>query len=226
MFASPPLRHERSSFTLGPTIPARFVKVGLSTRVARLLIVLTAFVVGCSTYQGTAKTAKPHELARRDSWTMVTNFPLVMQKDRNDCGAAALASVLRFWGRPASPESVEAAIGRKDRRLRAGDMADHAKAQGLRAYVFFGSMDDVVYELEQGRPVIVGLGKAVSSDRALSHYEVVVGYEPEKKLVLLLDPARGWQIDTLLGFSKEWARSKGVTIVTFLPDSDPRLTAK
>jgi len=53
---------------------------------------------------------------------------------------------------------------------------------------------------------------------ALSHYEVVVGYEPNKKQLLLLDPARGWQVDSFEGFAKEWAVSKGVTIVTF-PDS-------
>jgi hypothetical protein len=87
-------------------------------------------------------------------------------------------------------------------------------------------MDDILYELEHGRPAIVGLGKAVSNERALSHYEVVVGYESDKQLVLLLDPARGWQIDTLRGFSTEWSRSKGVTIVTFLPESEPRLTAE
>ena len=37
---------------------------------------------------------------------------------------------------------------------------------------------------------------------------------------MLLDPARGWQVDTLKGFAEEWAQSGGVTIVTFLPADD------
>jgi hypothetical protein len=58
--------------------------------------------------------------------------------------------------------------------------------------------------------VIVGLGKKYEESRAISHYEVVVGYEPKKQRVLLLDPGRGWQVDSLRGFAEEWARSKGV----------------
>lgn len=150
---------------------------------------------------------------------MVENFPMVRQSGSEDCGGAALASVLRFWGYAATPESVEAAIGGKNKRLRAGDMATHARKKGLRAYVFNGTMDDVVYELEQGRPIIVGLGKEIST-QVLAHYQVVVGYERQKRLVLMLDPGRGWQIDTLDGFQKEWTRSGRVTLVTFLPSAD------
>jgi predicted double-glycine peptidase len=208
--------------------PARFVDTVAQTHVSRsfafpLVIVAAALSAGCSMYRGSAKSADPVEIAQRGEWTMVSNFPLVLQKDSNDCGAAALASVLRFWGYSASPESVEAAIGGKNRRLSAGDMADHARKVGLSAFVFFGTMDDVVHELEQGRPIIVGLGKELKTKRVLSHYEVIVGYEPKQKLVLLLDPGQGFQIDTLVGFGREWAYSKGVTIVTFLPEGDTQL---
>jgi hypothetical protein len=148
---------------------------------------------------------------------MVRNFPHVAQTGDKDCGAASLAAVLRFWGHPASAESIEASLGRADSRLQAGDMEAHARSLGLRSYVFFGTMKDIVHELDQGRPVIVGLGKMVDEKQALSHYEVVVGYEPNKKQLLLLDPARGWQVDTYDGFAKEWAISKAVTMVAF-PD--------
>ncbi len=185
------------------------------------MLVVVSSSVGCSMYRGTAKAAEPpHALAQQGDWTVVENFPLVRQVDRDDCGGAALASVLRFWGHAATPESVEAAIGRKDRHLSAGDMAQHARERGLRAYVFNGTMDDVVYELEQGRPIIVGLGKEFGTKDVLAHYEVVVGYERRKRLVLLLDPGRGWQIDTVAGFSKEWARSGRVTLVAFLPANE------
>lgn len=149
---------------------------------------------------------------------MVSNFPLVRQQKHDDCGAAALASVLRFWGREASPESITATVGRKNSRLRAGDMAAYARKNGLRSFVFFGTMADVEYELKRGRPVIVGLGKRIDDKKALSHYEVVVGYEPQQKLVMLLDPGRGWQVDSVEGFAEEWSRSKGVTIVMFAPE--------
>ncbi len=157
---------------------------------------------------------------------MVPAFPLVRQEKSADCGAAALAAVLRFWGHPATPGSVEAAIGGADARLLAGDMVGYARKRGLHSYVFFGNIADIVHELERGRPVIVGLGKAFEAEKALAHYEVVVGYQPKRGRVLLLDPGSGWQVDDLKGFSEEWERSKGVTIVTFAPPVDARVAER
>jgi ABC-type bacteriocin/lantibiotic exporter with double-glycine peptidase domain len=196
--------------------------------VVRALVVALVLAVsgfGCSVYQGSAKPADPSELARGGGWTMVPNFPLVRQLGSDDCGSAVLAAVLRYWGHSATPESIEAAIGRNEERLSAGDMAAHAQKLGLRAYVINGTMNDVVYELDRGRPLIVGLGKEVVTGSLVSHYEVVVGYEPKTKRVLLLDPGRGWQIDTFEGFATEWSRSGAVTIVTFLP-SEPARAAR
>lgn len=202
---------------------------GGSPRSARFgemsLLAAAALSLGCATYRGTASEAQPSVVAREGAWLMVPRFPLVFQADNDDCGAAALAAVVRFWGYPASPQSIEAALGRKDNRLQAGDMETYARSLGLRSYVFFGTMKDIVHELEQGRPIIVGLGKKMEEKKAISHYEVVVGYEPKKKELLLLDPGRGWQIDSLDGFAKEWALSKAVTIVAFLPASDHRTSA-
>ena len=183
-----------------------------------VLVAIAALSFGCASYRGTATSAQPSVVAQEGHWTMVRNFPYVPQANQSDCGAAALAAVLRFWGHPATPQSIAAALGAEDNRLKAGDMEAYARSVGMRSYVFFGTMKDVVHELEQGRPVIVGLGKMVEEKKALSHYQVVVGYEPNKKQVLLLDPARGWQVDTLEGFGKEWAISKGVTMVAF-PDT-------
>ena len=183
-----------------------------------LLVAIAALGLGCASYRGTATSAQPSVVAREGQWTMVQNFPYVPQANQSDCGAAALAAVLRYWGHPATPQSIEAAIGADDNRLKAGDMEAYARSVGMRSYVFFGTMKDVVHELEQGRPVIVGLGKMVEEKKALSHYQVVVGWEPNKKQVLLLDPARGWQVDSLEGFGKEWAISRGVTMVAFPND--------
>ncbi len=184
------------------------------------LIVFGALSSGCASYQGTSTTVHPSAVVSEGDWILVPNFPLVLQEKSDDCGAAVLASVLRFWGYAATPGSISARLGRTDNRLKAGDMATYARSRGLKAYVFFGTMQDIEHELARGRPVIVGLGKMVGETKALSHYEVVVGYEPTKKQLLLLDPDRGWQTDSLAGFKKEWALTKAVTIVAFLPDSD------
>jgi len=186
---------------------------------ALLLAAIAALGLGgCASYQGTATSVQPSVVAKEGQWLMLPNFPFVPQETDSDCGAAALSAVLRYWGHSTTPQSIQAAIGADDKRLKAGDMEAYARSLGMRSYVFLGSMKDVVHELQQGRPVIVGLGKMVEEKKALSHYQVVVGWEPNKKQVLLLDPERGWQVDSLEGFAKEWAISKGVTMVAF-PDN-------
>ena len=196
---------------------------GVATQAACLLT-LAALSLGCASYKSTARTVQPSVVAQEGTWTMVPRFPLVFQAANADCGAAALAAVLRYWGYPVTPASLEAALGKNESRLRAGDMETYARSLGLKSYVFFGTMKDIVHELEHGRPVIVGLGKQIEAKKALSHYEVVVGYEPKKRLLLLLDPGRGWQTDGLEAFGKEWALSKGITIVAFLPAQDRRVS--
>ena len=69
-----------------------------------------------------------------------------------------------------------------------------------------------------------GQWPAYSGDKAISHYEVVVGYEPEKRQVLLLDPGKGWQTNSFKGFAEEWAATKAVTVVTF-PRGETAATA-
>jgi predicted double-glycine peptidase len=180
--------------------------------------IVASLGAGCATSHGNSTPAQTVASEGGGQWKMVQNIPLVRQSSGDDCGAAALASVVSYWGYPASVQSIEAALGRTDHRLQAGDMEAYARSVGLRSYVFYGTMKDVVHELERGRPVIVGLGKMIEDKKALSHYEVVVGWEPQQKRVLLLDPARGFSTSSLDDFAKEWAVSKAVTMVTF-PDS-------
>jgi len=200
--------------------PFRLTTPGRAARLRALLCIAFAVLgVGCASYGGTAKPAQPAVLEREGDWIMVREFPQTLQEKNDDCGAAVLASVMRFWGHEVTPRSILSAVRRDDNRLRAGDMATYARQAGLHSYVFFGTMKDIVHELSRGRPIIVGLGKQIAERKALSHYEVVIGYEPKKKLVLLLDPGRGFQVDSLQAFAEEWTRTRGVTIVTFAPGS-------
>lgn len=178
--------------------------------------------VACATYQGTAEAAaRPAVIARESNWMMARGVPLVQQRGQDDCGAAALTALLQYWGLSEPPASTDQPQHR-EHRMAAGELQARARAAGLQAYVFSrGTMHDIIRELQQERPVIVGLGKVVDEKQALSHYEIVVGYEPEKKQVLLLDPGRGWQIDSLEGFAKEWAFSNAVTIVAFPSSTQP-----
>src|ERR1041384_7430927 len=171
---------------------------------ARVVAAVIALLsLGCAGYRSTAKEAHPSELAHDGGWIMTPRFPLVLQTGSKDCGAAALSAVLAYWGIATPPDVIERSTGRAGDRLSAGEMETFARRAGLSSFVFYGTMKDVLYELQHGRPVIVGLGKPVASKKALAHYEVVVGYDANRRMVLLMDPARGWQVDTLDGFGAE-----------------------
>jgi predicted double-glycine peptidase len=158
-------------------------------------------------------------LTDQAGWQRVERVPLVRQKGAKDCGAAALSSVLLYW-RPAPGEtaleraSIDAALRRDPGTgLAARELRDYARGRGFSAYVVQGTFEDLVHEVELGRPVIVGVQKPLSSGKALSHYEVFVGYNAARQRVLTLDPAHGYRENALEGFLAEWQLTGHVTLV-------------
>lgn len=166
-------------------------------------------------YSGTAQSIPASSmtaLARDPDWEIVSDVPFVRQQTLHDCGPAALAMVLaHFRVPPASGEARALAGG----DVRAGTLRDVARSSGLEAYVVSGTFDDLFTQVERGRPVVVGLAKplALTGGRSLAHYEVVIGLNRSRRLILSLDPAEGLRENTLEGFAREWAPTRQVTIV-------------
>jgi ABC-type bacteriocin/lantibiotic exporter with double-glycine peptidase domain len=185
-----------------------------------------AFAIAASgCYAGSARDVSPRrmsDVARDPSWRLVSGVPFVAQSSDRDCGPAALSMVLAFHGVPVTPaELAGTATGSgpsavpDEQGVRAGVLRDVARAKGLEAFVVSGTLVDLLDQISRGRPVLVGLAKPLLGGRALTHYEVVVGLNREKKKILSLDPARGLRENTLEGFAREWVPTKQVTIVVF-----------
>ena len=178
------------------------------------LTLVATLLAGCASHQGESKSADPSRVESESGWLAIADFPEVRQSSDDDCGSAALGAVLRYWGRPVSPAVIEKARAPvADDGVRAGDLQRYAESHGFSAFTFSGTLADLERELAAARPVIVGTVKRVSEDRGLAHYEVVLGYHPGRKLVLTLDPARGFRETPLRAFEEEWARSKRLTLV-------------
>lgn len=168
---------------------------------------------GC--YIGGAVDASPEVLRRGQGWVATPAVKLLRQVSRTDCGAAALAMVLSFWSVPTRVVDVSAAYPRSPGRgLTAAQLRQFALARGLSAYVFRGRLQDIWRELSQGRPVVVGLVKTYLP-RTLSHYEVVIGLNREKRKLVTLDPAHGLRENSFRGFLKEWEAAKRLTLMVF-----------
>ena len=180
-------------------------------RAGRAAILLVA-VAGC--YRGSARTVSLAEIDRQPGWLMVRGVRVIRQESAHDCGSAALAMVLDHWGVADAAAQVRLAMpSARQQGSTAGALRQLARDKGLRAFLITGGQADLVRELRANRPVLVGLVQRYTGDKALSHYEVVIGINEATGQVLLLDPGRGPREDGLASFDHEWRDAGRLTLV-------------
>jgi len=186
--------------------------------VGAVLVVGTALALaGCSSL-GTSTSFDPGELDHSEGWRVIRGIPVRLQKGEQECGLAALGMVLEYWLIPDALEKViEDCPVLPARGIKASDLKECARKAGLDAYLIHGRWEDLENELARKHPVLVGLVKPHLTG-TVSHYEVVVGVHPQKKIVLTLDPGHGWRQNTVLGFSREWEPTGCLTLVIFKED--------
>lgn len=174
-------------------------------------VLCAAVLAGC--YHGTARSASLAELTRERGWTVVRDLRVIRQHNDRDCGAAALAMMLRHWSVTTTPQEIRNVVPRgAGDGIALGALRDVARSKGLAAFVIKGEMADLVNELTMDRPVLVGLVQR-HGKRGLPHFEVVAGINPVTRRVLLLDPARGLREDGFEGFATEWATAGWAAMV-------------
>ena len=83
----------------------------------------------------------------------------------------------------------------------------------MQAFVIEGEVEDLVHELEAGRPAIVGTAKPTITGEHVAHYEVVVGVHAASQRIATLDPAAGLRQNSYSGFFEEWLPTGRVLLV-------------
>lgn len=209
--------------------------VAPSAAVARLVFVaalavapvLSGAVSGCASYRGGGEPIAASAVAPDDGWVHADDTPTVRQRNLTDCGAAALAMVAGHWGKALTLDEAAARLpppGKEGVRLR--DLRDAARTLGLSA---FADLAVVRHEIDEGRPVIVGLLRPMSRRKASSHFEVVVAYRsappaagtsgkaPELELVTI-DPGSGHMVRTWTELEAEWKLAGRPALVVVGPE--------
>ncbi len=187
---------------------------------------LALLVAGCASgYTGHARDFAPTRLASEPGWVSVRDVPVARQVEEADCGAAAIAMVVAYWT-GGEPGRIAAALRPAPAKgIAAGRLRDLARGRGLAAFIVRGDVADLEREVAAGRPVVVGLVKPYGKKKVLTHYEVVVGLNRQRKLVVTLDPAAGWRENELAAFLREWEPSKRLTLVVSGRDPHQRTTS-
>jgi ABC-type bacteriocin/lantibiotic exporter with double-glycine peptidase domain len=148
-------------------------------------------------------------------WRWVDGVSFVAQRTEQDCGAAALAMVLSYWGVEADTKDLAAAVpAARGRGLKAGELRELARARGLEAFVIKGEPDHILAEIQRRHPLIVGLAQRAGRD-VIGHYEVVIGFNHARLEILTLDPAAGWRVSSYQDFAAEWAGAGQLAMVVF-----------
>ena len=146
--------------------------------------------------------------------------PPVRQIEREDCGAAALAMVLGYWGLPITRDAISAANPAAPSTASGRRRCATSPADGSAAFLVEGQLADLERELGRHRPVLVGVMKRFGQ-RLYPHYEVVVGMSRRDQRVLTLDPAHGLRVNSREGFTAESTAAGRLTLIVF-PFPAPR----
>jgi tetratricopeptide (TPR) repeat protein len=141
--------------------------------------------------------------------------PFVPQ-EKDTCGAAALAMVLRYWGAPASHDAIAGALVERELQgIRGSRLADFAREHGMVTVAFAGDMVVLHDHLAKGRPLVL----AIDAGHGRLHDVVAVGLD-DRGDVIVHDPARGAGRRIAAGdLERKWAKSGRWTLLCTPRDS-------
>lgn len=184
---------------------------------ASAIWVLAGLLGGCQL--ANSRAATPPVLSAADGWTRVTDVPLVRQRERADCGVAALTMVLARWQPTVSEPQVRAWLGPIDPQegAAAARLRAVARQRGYSSFIVEGGLGDLEHELGLGRPVLLGVLRVVAG-RGFPHYEVVVALNRRTGRIVTADPAEGWHEQDLPTFEARWRASRHLALMVLPPD--------
>jgi ABC-type bacteriocin/lantibiotic exporter with double-glycine peptidase domain len=135
------------------------------------VLVVVALLGGCSI---PGMDRAPHPVSTSIRIEGVPFFP----QSHYQCGPAALAGVLNYYGDDISPEEIAEAIYRKKIRGTVSlDMALYPRERGFSSRWYSGSIEDIQRAVGEGIPLIVMVDRGVAWISA-HHFMVVTGYAP------------------------------------------------
>jgi ABC-type bacteriocin/lantibiotic exporter with double-glycine peptidase domain len=178
---------------------------------------LAALLTGCAAgAQGEARSLARAELGD-PGWIAVVGVPEIRQEREIDCGPAAAAMLLGFWGYATDAVELRVASGTpRSSGVQAGTLRDLLRMRGFDASLVEGTIQDLERELGAGRPVVVGLAKP-DSNGVYAHYAVVAGVNHARGLIAMVDPGSGWTRNSFAGFLSEWQPTHNLMLVVSPP---------
>ena len=172
---------------------------------AGVLLCVSLLLGGCAATPQLAQLERqwPTQLPER---VLLDRVPFHPQDD-NLCGPATLAMVAQAAGKSVTPEQLTPQVYLPGRQGALQlEMLAAARRQGLVAYPLTPSLKAVLTEVASGHPVLVlqNLSLPISP---MWHYAVVVGFDRDRREILLHSGTTARMAMPLSTFEHTWARS-------------------
>jgi len=178
---------------------------------------LAALLAGCAA-SPPLKDGLPASAPRSIELAATPFFP---QEDFQ-CGPAALATLLVASGVEVTPEALapEVFIPGREGSLSL-ELIGAARRHGRLPYVLASTAEEMIAELESGRPVLV-LQNLGAGPLPVWHYAVLIGYDAERNVAVLRSGREErvemkWQ-----RFAGSWHRGRRFALTTLQPGVIPR----
>lgn len=145
-------------------------------------------------------------LAQLPTQSYVTGVPFYSQRDYQ-CGPAALAMALGASGKKVSVDQLipQVFLPGREGSVQPEMLATVRRHQRI-SYPLTGGFDALLTEVDAGHPVVV-LQNLALPIMPMWHYAVVIGYDQQRKQLLLHSGEQSRQVTEMSRFDATWARS-------------------
>jgi ABC-type bacteriocin/lantibiotic exporter with double-glycine peptidase domain len=174
----------------------------------RLALAVAALLCSAGCASG---TLRPETLSASAT---VLPTPLVEQDELHECGLAALSTLCGYYqvAIPAAERQELVRLAAEQEGLSGAELRTALLALGFDVFVFEGTFDHaptgVLNHIEQGRPLLV-----MTTDDDVNHYSLLIGHDPERFNVVLLDPRRGRVLLPDETFERLWGAVRHFTLL-------------
>jgi ABC-type bacteriocin/lantibiotic exporter with double-glycine peptidase domain len=164
--------------------------------------------------QGTPSPSEPLSLSNK---AVLLKVPFKRQTEPNLCGVAAIEMVAGYYGQELNQSQNQylRIDANQTTGITGATMEVVLRASDYYTAIFQGTLDrkltGLYRNLDLKRPLIV---MVTSADGKISHYAVVTGYDPVKKLIVLSDPAGDANEPfAVASFEAGWKRANDFTLL-------------